>query len=79
MTAITLQNSSQPGIEGMGRLFRPIEIHRKFGIPRDRLYAAIHAGEIRYINLGTKNRPSYLIAEADLYAWLTSCAQGGQK
>ncbi len=75
---ITPTNSG-PVLDGLGRLYRPIEAHRKLGIPRDRLYAAIHDGEIRFFNLGTPHRPSYLIAESYIKEWLERCAQGGQK
>lgn len=53
-------------------LLRPMEVHQKFGIPRDRLYKAIHTGELRTLNLGTKSKPSFMIAYDDLTAWLNN-------
>lgn len=51
-------------------LLRPIEIHRRYGIPRDRIYTAIHTGELPAVDFGTKNKHSFLIALIDLEAWL---------
>lgn len=58
---------------------KPIALHRKFGIPRDRLYKAIREKELRTINLGTPQRPSYFIYQSEFQRWLESCAEGGQK
>lgn len=53
-------------------LLRPIEAHKKWGIPRDRLYKAIHDGELVAMNFGSRQKPSYLIQVSDLQAWLDS-------
>lgn len=53
-------------------LLRPIEVHKKWGIPRDRLYRAIHDGELVALNFGCNKKPSYLIQIVDLQAWLES-------
>lgn len=53
-------------------LLRPIEAHKRFRIPRDRLYRAIKTGELPTLNFGTQKRPSYLIAVSDLLNWLSS-------
>lgn len=42
----------------------------EYGLPRDRLYAAIAEGELPTINVGTAKKASYLIKRAELEAWI---------
>lgn len=50
--------------------YRPLQIHEDFGIPRDRIYAAINSGELKAANFGTKSKSSFLIALVDLEDWI---------
>ena len=44
------------------------------GVKGNTLRRAIHRGEIRWINIGTPERPRVRISEADLHAWMDSRA-----
>ena len=51
---------------------RVSEVIKHFGLPRQRVYDAIKTGELPAADLGTSKRPSYLISEKNIEAWLTS-------
>lgn len=60
-------------------MLRPSQVVKRYSLPRDRIYAAIHARELPAYDVGSPRRPAFLIRATDVEAWLESLRFGGKK
>ena len=58
---------------------RPSQAVQRYAIPRDRLYGAIARRELPALNIGTPERPAFLLRISDIETWLESLTYGGKK
>ena len=58
------------------RYLRVAQILHEYGLPRDRLYAALRSGELRSINVGSESKKSYLVQRSAVEQWLDRLTVG---
>lgn len=56
----------------ISRPMRVREASRRYNLPIGRIYAAISAGDLNALNIGTKLKASYLVTSEDVEAWLST-------
>lgn len=61
------------------KMLKPGKIAQVYGLPRDRVYTAIHTGELKALDVGTPVRAAFLCRIPDIEAWLESLTYGGKK
>ena len=52
------------------KMLRPSCVVKQYSLPRDRVYSAIHSGELPAYNAGSPKKAAFLVRVADIESWL---------
>ncbi|WP_040383035.1 hypothetical protein [Deinococcus apachensis] len=61
------------------RMLTPQALWKRYGLPRDLIYTAIHAGELPAYNAARQGKPRFLIAVSDFLTWRETLRVGAKK
>lgn len=56
-------------VDEMDRMLTPLTLWKRYGLPRDLIYAAIQEQALPAYNTGRQGKPRYLVAVSDFLAW----------
>lgn len=58
-----------PQIEDTDRMLTPVQLWKRYGLPRDLIYAAIQEEDLPAYNTARQGKPRYLVSIADFLTW----------
>jgi len=61
------------------RMLTPTALWKQSGVPRDLIYAAIHAKELTAYDMGSVKRPRFMVKPKDFQIWLDTRRVPGKK
>lgn len=64
--------------EAEDRMLTPQALWKRYGLPRDLIYTAIHAEELPAYNAARRGKPRFLVAVPDFLAWRETLRVGGK-
>jgi excisionase family DNA binding protein len=66
-----------PAHEGP-RLLTPGALWKRYGVPRDLIYTAIHDGSLKAYEMGSPRKSRFMVSPEDFEAWLETRRVGGK-
>ncbi|WP_288404663.1 hypothetical protein [uncultured Deinococcus sp.] len=58
-----------PHIEDTDRMLTPVQLWKRYGLPRDLIYAAIQEEDLPAYNTARQGKPRYLVSVTDFLTW----------
>ena len=58
-----------PQTEDTDRMLTPVQLWKRYGLPRDLIYAAIQEEDLPAYNTAWQGKPRYLVSVTDFLTW----------
>lgn len=65
-------------IEDTDRMLTPLALWKRYGLPRDLIYEAIHTEDLPAYNAGRGDKPRFLVAVSDFLTWRETLRVGNK-